>query len=161
MAGYTHTKNCTIVEKRKWEDCTRISNIWLIGCSRREKRESRQGETIKQVTQINFQEVKDTNLHTERACQGPSTKSKNSLPGWHIFLKCRNARDKDKILELKEKKRKVTRKGQGVRKASDFLKAALKARREWDSVYKNLGVKRNLSNLEFCTQHYKSSVKVK
>lgn len=53
-------------------------------------------------------------------------------------MKCRNAWDKDKILELKEKKGEVSCKGQGVRKASDFLKAALKARREWNSVLKKI-----------------------
>lgn len=75
-------------------------------------------------------------------------------------MKCRNAWDKDKILELKKKKGKVTCKGQGVRKALDILKAALKARREWNSVLKNLR-KKSHSNLEFCIQHYKSNVTVK
>ena len=51
-------------------------------------------------------------------------------------MRYRNARDKDTMLELTEKKRKITCKGLGIRKALDFLRAALKARREWNSALK-------------------------
>ena len=54
----------------------------------------------------------------------------------HIIIKMPKVKDKERILKAAREKQRVTYKGVPIRLSADFSKETLKARRDWQEVFK-------------------------
>lgn len=125
---------------RDIEDRSRSTNIRLIGIPEKDNKENGAEEIIREVTEENFPELKDSSLDVVSAYRIPSKIDEKRLTPRHILVKFGNSSDKEKILKA-SRKREITYRGTRIRLTADLSLDTLDARSQWSNVIKVLQAK--------------------
>lgn len=139
--GKRRKKNKTRKERksREGQDRSRRYNLRIIGIPEAEDKANEAQTVVKALIEENFPELQnELGLQIEKAHRVPSKFNEKKVTPRHILVTFFNLSDKEKIVQMSRQRKEVTYNGQGVRLASDFSPAVLKARRQWSSIYRAL-----------------------
>lgn len=119
-------------------------NLRLIGVPEAEDHANDAHALVQALLRENFPELLPqegaaaAGLPLERAQRVPARFSDKRGTPRHILVTFRRLGDKERVVQLARQRKEVTYAGLGVRLASDFSPAVLKARRQWSGVYRAL-----------------------
>lgn len=124
---------------REAGDRARRYNLRLIGVPEAEDKANDAQAAVRALIQENFPELQDElGLQIEKARRVPARFNEKKVTPRHILVTFLSLSDKEKVVQMSRQRKEVTYNGLGVRLASDFSPAVLKARRQWSSIYRVL-----------------------
>ena len=84
--------------------------------------------------------MKETDIQIQEAQRIPNKMDAKRITPKHIIIKMPKVKDKERIIKAAQEKQRFIYKGILIRLSADFSKETLKARRDWQEVFK---VKKN------------------
>lgn len=139
--GNGRKKSKTRKERKAREggERSRRYNLRLIGVPEAEDKANDARAAVRALIGENFPELQDElGLQIEKAHRVPAKFNEKKVTPRHILVTFLNLSDKEKVVQMSRQRKEVTYNGLGVRLASDFSPAVLKARRQWSSIYRVL-----------------------
>ena len=80
--------------------------------------------------------VKEIDINVQKAQRVPKKLNPKRTTPRHITIKMTKFKDKERILKAARENQRVTYKGVPIRLSADFSKETLRARRDWQEVFK-------------------------
>ena len=124
---------------RDFWDNIKGSNIWIIGVPEEEEKKKEFEKNFEEIIVENFPNMeKEIGIEVQEAQWVPyRTNPRRNTPR-HILIKLRKTKHKERILKAAREKQQVTYKGNSICLTADLSAETLKARREWQDIFKAL-----------------------
>lgn len=137
--GRKKTKTRRERKSPEGQERSRRYNLRIIGVPEAEDKANEAQAVVQALIEENFPELQDgSGLQIEKAHRVPAKFNEKKVTPRHILVTFLHLSDKEKIVQMSRQRKEVTYNGLGVRLASDFSPAVLKARRQWSSIYRAL-----------------------
>ena len=103
----------------------------------REEKQQEIGNLFEKIMKENFPNlVKEIDKQVQEAQRVPNKMDAKRPTPRHIIIKMPKVKDKERILKAAREKQLVTYRGVPIRLSADFSKETLKARRDWQEIFK-------------------------
>ena len=120
-----------------WDNINWV-NLRIIGIPEGEEKEKGIENIFEEIMAENFPNLKDTDIKIQEAQRAPNKLNPNRPTPRHIIIKMAKVKDKERILKAAREKQSINYKGTSIRLSADFSTETLRARREWQEIFKVL-----------------------